>query len=107
MSKKIKYRTWEDHMQDVLSDPEYARFYLLSRIEEYLEDQELDFFLRNVRYVVDAQIGIEKLASLVDKTEEELEQAFSGEVEPGMDLLLVILQAIGIFDQTSSRKEAA
>jgi len=56
---------------------------------------------------VDAQIGIEQLAILSNKTEEELEQAFSGEVEPGMDLLLVILQAIGIFDQTSSRKEAA
>jgi len=43
MNKKIKYRTWEDHMQDVLSDPECARTYLLGSIEDYLKDHDLDF----------------------------------------------------------------
>ncbi|MBX2822855.1 MAG: putative addiction module antidote protein [Rhodothermaceae bacterium] len=105
--KKIKpSRPWDEVVIELLVDPEEARLYLETAIEEYLKDGNHAVFLTCLRHVVDAQMGMSELAKRTGKSRQHLYAALSEEGNPRLDTILAILNAVGVLG-ASLKKEAA
>lgn len=92
---------YHDHLMEQLKDRREAAEYLTA----CFEDSE-EVFLLGLRNVVEACGGIGKLASNTSLNRESLYRMLSGEGNPRLSSLAVILDALGIQLQFSSHEAA-
>ena len=90
-----KYRKLDDHLKEVLTDPERAQGYLQLALEEFQEDSDLEAFLTALRSVAQAQGGIAHLAKQTGINRQHLYKALSGKGNPKLDTLSRILKGLG------------
>ena len=67
-----QFRTLNDIMMERLSDPENAANYLKVCVEEYLDDGDLSFLLKEIKNVIEAQGGINKISKFINISPREL-----------------------------------
>ena len=90
-----KFRQFEDTLKERLADPEYAGDFLDVSLEEYEKDGNKEAFLRALRYVVEAQGGLSKLAAETNLNRPNLYKALSEQGNPRLDTIGTILHALG------------
>ena len=90
-----KFRKWDEYQLEGLTDPEAALAYLEVAIEEYQNDGDKAAFLLALRFVVNAQGGIGKLAERTKLDRKHLYKALSAKGNPRLDTLGRILNGIG------------
>ena len=90
-----KLRTLHEFLMEQLADTEAAIDYLDVSLEEYQDDDNLPFFLKGIRTVVEAQGGISKLAKTTGIEPKILKEVLSGEDAPRIDTFSAILAALG------------
>ena len=78
-----------------LADQEAAIDYLQVTLEEYQNDGDMPFFLREVQRVVEAQGGIVEIAKKIDVKPEALSNVLSSDEAPRIDTLSAVLTALG------------
>jgi probable addiction module antidote protein len=86
---------WDDYLTAELRDPQHARVYLETALEEFLEDQDRIAFLRALRNIANAQGGIGKLAERTGLNRENLFRVLGGKSNPRLDTLDAILGGLG------------
>lgn len=90
-----KHLSWDDHMASELKDPEYARMYLDTALDEYQKDHELPMLLIAMRHLTDAQGGVAQLAQRTGLNRENLFRVLSGKSNPRWDTVVAILGGLG------------
>ena len=68
MNTTTRCRTLDECLQEWLQDPENAEAYFKVTIEEYLEDNDFDFFIHSLKNIAAAK------SSVLQLTEEALNQ---------------------------------
>lgn len=106
MNKAKSSIPWDEVVREFLTDPAEARIFLEGAIKEYLVDSNHAVFLRCLRQVVDAQMGMSELARITGKSRQHLYAALSEKGNPRLDTILAILNAVGVLG-SPERKEAA
>ncbi|RKU06939.1 hypothetical protein C6501_17915 [Candidatus Poribacteria bacterium] len=91
-----KFRKWHDYLIERLAaDKEEAIGYLNIALEEYQQDNDTPFFLKGIKTVVEAQIGISELAKRTHMSPDALLKILSSDKAPHIDTLGTILNALG------------
>lgn len=90
MPKYVKFR--DEHMKK-LSNPEYARKYLLLALEDYFDGGDKIEFLAAIRNIVDAFGGATKVASATGIKRDTIYKALDG--NPTIETLHDIMGCIG------------
>jgi len=72
-----EYRTWHKVLIEQLADRDEAIDYLQVTLEEYQVDQDIPFFLRDIRNVIEAKGGISELARKTGIVPQVLSDMFS------------------------------
>lgn len=89
----MKTRPWDEFFVEHLrGDPKFAAYYL----DGAVESGDARFFLQALRYVVDAQGGIGKLARKTKLSRTTLYKTLSRHGNPGLDTLESILGAYNL-----------
>jgi len=89
------YRTWHKVLIEQLADRDEAIDYLQVTLEEYQVDQDIPFFLRDIRNVIEAKGGISELARKTGIVPQVLSDMFSTGEAPHLDTFSSILRALG------------
>ncbi len=89
-------RSWDDYMQEALSDPEEAEAYLAVAIEEYLEDNDMDSFLSSLRHLAKARGGMARVAKKTGLSRESLYRTLSRRGNPQFRTMLSVIAALGM-----------
>lgn len=92
MPKSIPFET---HHQEFLNDPERARIYLETALEEYEQDENAEAFLLALRDVAEAQGGLGKLAQRTGLNRGHIYQTLSNQGNPRLNTLGKILRDLG------------
>ncbi|RKU06941.1 hypothetical protein C6501_17925 [Candidatus Poribacteria bacterium] len=90
-----KFRTLHEFLMEELADQEEAIGYLNVALEEYQQDSDTPFFLKGIKTVVEAQIGISELAKRTHMSPDALLKVLSSDKAPHVDTLGTILNALG------------
>ena len=90
-----KFRTLHEFLMEELADREEAIGYLNVALEEYQQDDDTPFFLKGIKTVVEAQIGISELAKRTHMSPDALQKILSSDKAPHVDTLGTILNALG------------
>ncbi|MDE0089375.1 MAG: transcriptional regulator [Candidatus Poribacteria bacterium] len=90
-----KFKTLHEFLMEGLANREEAIDYLKVALEEYQEDGDTPFFLKGVRNVVEAQIGISELAKRTHMSPDALQKILSNDKAPQVDTIGNILNAHG------------
>lgn len=90
-----KHQPWDEYLEAKLRDPEHARVYLETALEEYHEDRDRAAFLVALRNVANAQGGIARLAEKTSLNRENLFRVLSGKSNPRLDTVDAILGGLG------------
>ena len=88
----MKLRSFDDHLHEMLRDPEYAVVYM----ETALEDGGIEEFLHALRHVAIAQGGVQKVAEESQHGRESLYKSLSKEGNPRIKTLDDILRTLGM-----------
>ena len=89
------YRKFKDYHIQQLRDPEDAKIYLSVALEDYEINEDIDAFLLAVRDVVEAQVGISKLAERLSLTNDGLKKVLSENGNPQLSTIRKILHELG------------
>jgi len=98
----MKLRKFEDHLHEMLRDPEFA----LTYVETALGDGGVEEFLYALRELAVAQGGVQKVAEGSRHGRESLYKSLSKQGNPRIKTLDDILRAMGM-RLTVTRAEAA
>jgi len=90
-----KFKTLHEFLMEGLANREEAIDYLKVALEEYQDDGDTPFFLKGIRNVVEAQIGISELAKRTHMSPDALQKMLSSDKAPHIDTLGNILNALG------------
>ena len=90
-----EYRTLHDFQMEQLADRAAAINYLQVTLEEYQDDGDTSFFLREICTVIEAQGGIVKLAKRTDIEPAVLSEMLTSDAAPRIDTFSAILTALG------------
>jgi len=90
-----EYRTWHKVLIEQLADRDEAIDYLQVTLEEYQVDQDIPFFLRDIRNVIEAKGGISELARKTGIVPQVLSDMFSTGEALHLDTFSSILRALG------------
>lgn len=90
-----KLTSWNDYMNETLSDSCEAIGYLEVALEEYQQDGDTKSLMRAIQRVADAKGGISKLAEITKLNRQNLYRIFSNQTSPRFDTLSKILRALG------------
>lgn len=92
MSNKIKCRTFEECLHEWLQDPENAHAYLITSIEEYLEDNDVASLIMSFQKMSAAKGYTLKLEKSAEGDREALEKLFKEDAHPSWEK---VLEALG------------
>ena len=90
-----KSRPFEEYLIEKLKDPQYARTYLETALEEYGKDQDSEAFLLALRDVAEAQGGLGKLSEETGLNRAGIYKALSQRGNPRLDTMEKILRSLG------------
>ena len=90
-----EYRTWHEILMEQLADYEAAIDYLQVTLEEYQVDRDTQFFLQEIKTVVEAQGGITDLAKRIGIAPEVISKVLASEESPRVDMFHKILRGLG------------
>lgn len=93
---RVMTRSWDDYMQETLSDPDYAQTYLEVAIEEYLKDDDVDSFLQSLRHLATARGGMTRIARKTGLSRESLYRTLSRRGNPQFRTMLSVIHALGM-----------
>jgi len=93
MKKNHDYRSFK---LERLQNPDFAKVYLETVLEESQNDSDQEAFLGALRDVVEAQGGVPEIAKRVDMPKQSLYHAFSKRGNPRMDTLSRVLKSLGL-----------
>ncbi len=86
---------FENYLIAKLEDPDYAKVYLETALEEYSKDRDADAFLLALRDIAVAQGGLRKLASETNLNHAGIYRALGTGGNPKLDTLEKILRSLG------------
>lgn len=95
--------TLDEFLMKRLSDPYKAFNYLQVSLEEYLDDGDLDFFLKGIKNIINAQGGIENIANPVGISPKFLSDAIYQKRIIPYDTLNLILSHFKPLDDISTK----
>ena len=91
-----KYRTWDEWLIERLaSDEEAEAGYVDMTFEEYQEDGDTAFFLKELRLIIEVKGGVSAIAEKAGMSPEMLSEVLTSEEAPRLDTLRAILGALG------------
>ena len=90
-----KLTTWHEFLIEKLADREKAISYLQVSLEEYLIDEDIPFFLKGIRNVVEAQGGVAEVAKQAGLTPKTLSEFLSSEDTLHLGTLSAVLKGLG------------
>ena len=90
-----KLRTWREFLIEKLADPEEAISYLQVSLEEYLIDEDIPFFLKGIRNVVEARGGVAEVAKQAVLAPKTLSEFLSNEDTLHLGTLSAVLRGLG------------
>lgn len=90
-----KLETLHEFLMKGLANREEAIDYLKLTFEEFQDDGDILFFLKSIKTVVEAQIGISELAKRTHMSPDALLKILSADKVPHLDTLCTILNALG------------
>ena len=90
-----EYRTLRDFQMEQLADWEAAIDYLDVTLEEYQDDEDTSFFLREIQTVVEAQGGISEVAKQAGLEAQCLSDMLASDEAPRLNMLITLLTALG------------
>ena len=90
-----EYPKWHNFLLEQLSRTEAAIDYLNITLEEFQVDKDINFFLKEVRTVIDAQGGISEVAKSTNMVPETLLEILESDQAPPIDIFVNILSALG------------
>jgi len=93
--KNIKDFNISETIQQELTTEEDIKKWLSLNLEAYLEDGNLNAFVRSLEYVVRAKDNISNLAKKTGISRSNLYAIFKGEVTPQFDTVLKVLKELG------------
>ena len=82
-------------IEDELKTEEDIKEWLSLNLEAYLEDGNLNAFVRSLEYVVRAKDNISNLSKKTGISRRNLYAIFKGEVTPQFDTVLKVLKELG------------
>ena len=82
-------------IEDELKTEEDIKEWLSLNLEAYLEDGNLNAFVRSLEYVVRAKDNISNLSKKTGISRSNLYAIFKGEVTPQFDTVLKVLKELG------------
>ncbi|MYI94431.1 helix-turn-helix domain-containing protein [Candidatus Poribacteria bacterium] len=89
------FRTLHEFLMEGLANNDEAIDFLKVALEEYQEDDDTPFFLKSIRTVIEAQIGISELAKRTHMSPDALQKILSSDKAPHIDTLGTIFNALG------------
>ena len=89
-----QFRTLNDIMTERLSDPENAVNYLKVCVEEYLDDGDLSFLLKEIKSVIEAQGGINKISKFINVSPRELNKIIFDYNSPPLNAIYLIIKSL-------------
>ncbi len=93
---KRKLQNWNDYMQDYLSEsPENLIGYLETSFEEFENDGDIGALLLAIKRVAELKGGISELSRKTNLSRQNLYKIFSHKVNPRLDTIIKILNALG------------
>ncbi len=93
--KNIKNFNISKIIEQELNTEENIKEWLSLNLEAYLEDGNLNAFVRSLEYVVKAKDNISNLSKKTGISRSNLYAIFKGEVTPQFDTVLKILNELG------------
>ena len=88
---------FDDDIVEQLQDPEFQKMWLEISLEEFLQDGNVDVFLRALTYVVKARGRgeVSRLAKVTKIDRSNLSEIINGKKTPHLDTALKILNGLG------------
>ena len=92
---------WEEHHIELLQDVEYQKQWLETTLNEFLEDGDLEAFIRCLTDVVKARVqssgrgAISKLAKELDIDRSNLSEIVNGHKQPRLEMAFKLLNGLG------------
>ncbi len=98
--------TFREHLLEQMQDPEYQKGWLQISLEEFLEDGNVDEFVRSLTYVVQARGRgeITKLAKELNIDRSNLSEIINGKTKPQLSTILKLINGLG-YDYEIKLKE--
>ena len=93
MKKTLDYRSFK---LERLKNPEFAKLYLETVLEESCNDNNQEAFLHALRDMVEANGGIPEIARVINMPRQSLYHTFSPQGNPRLDILERILKSLGL-----------
>ena len=96
-----KAPNWEDEQIKHLQDPEYRRGWLELTLSEFLEDGNIETFIRCLTYVVKARVKssgrgeISRLARELNIDRSNLSEIVNGNKQPRLETAFKLLNGLG------------
>ena len=88
-------RTFNEYFVEKLQNHEEAKAHLELAIEEYEKDGDSAAFMLMLRFIVEAQGGIAKLAERSHLNRQNLYKILTGKTTPRFDTTLAIMKGLG------------
>ena len=89
------FPTLHEFLMEGLANSDEAIDFLKVALEEYQQDGDTPFFLKSIRTVIEAQIGISELAKRTHMSPDALQKILSSDKAPHIDTLDTIFNALG------------
>ena len=89
------FPTLHEFLMEGLANSDEAIDFLKVALEEYQQDGDTPFFLKGIKTVVEARIGISELAKRTHMSPDALQKILSSDKAPLIDTLGTILNALG------------
>ncbi len=93
--KNIKDFNLSEQIEQELKTEDDIKEWLSLNLEAYLEDGNLNAFVRSLEYVVRAKDNISSLSKKTGISRSNLYAIFKGEVTPQFDTVLKVLKELG------------
>ena len=91
---------FRDYLLKDLAEPEFAKLYLETSLENYAEDGDTKILARAIANVVEARTAAGELTSLTDRDRKHLSDALDTDCSPQLNVLRNILAVLGVHTAT-------
>ncbi len=88
--------SFHDDLIESLKDPEEAAVYLQVALDEYQQDGDIEFFMKALRNVAEANGGVGQLAKKTNSNRQNLYHILSRKGNPTLNTLTNILSGLGL-----------
>lgn len=99
-------RKFKDYLVENLKNPEEAKAYLNTAMEEYKKDNNAEAFLLALRDVAEARGGLTVLSKKTNLNRQNLYKVLSGKTNPKLLTLGTILNGLGFHLSIEENREA-